>query len=77
MKKSGELGLGSYDNSHPTPQQVGILLNWAAARIGAEHACGITDSGALRCWGSSYFGRTGLADAWPDGPTRILEPSKF
>lgn len=69
----GQLGVGDYEPS-VAPVQVGVATNWAGVHVGQRYVCGYRESGEPSCWGSTAHGRTGLGDAWNDGPERLFEP---
>lgn len=65
LNNSGSMGSGSF-NSSPTPTDVvGMTSNVSKVSIsgnfgdGYTHTCGLTTSGALKCWGSNAYGQIG------------------
>lgn len=60
----GQLGLGNMniigDDEHPSTAPM-MFLGASAASVaaGGEHACAVTDSGAVRCWGFADRGQLG------------------
>lgn len=46
----------------PEPLPVAGGLTFTALSVGAIHACGLTASGQVYCWGSGAFGRLGNGD---------------
>lgn len=68
---SGELGLGDLQDRGSGPGQLGDALpavalgsrsDIADLAAGGSHTCALFQSGALKCWGSNYFGELGLGD---------------
>jgi alpha-tubulin suppressor-like RCC1 family protein len=55
----GQLGLGDYNNTHHTPQLVG-LVNVVQIALGLEHMCAATNDGSLHCWGANFDGQIGI-----------------
>jgi alpha-tubulin suppressor-like RCC1 family protein len=54
----GNGGINDYGN--PIPGAVsGLSSGVAAMSAGGDHTCGLTVSGAVMCWGSSYYGERG------------------
>lgn len=51
----GQLGLGTTPNA-PTLTPIPSLSGVAAVIVGGQHACAITQDGALFCWGENEFG---------------------
>lgn len=71
----GQLGLGHlvYETS---PVQVGSSYDWAytttALAVGAGHACAITTSATLYCWGNNDYGQLGNGTTTPsDIPVQV------
>ncbi|MDG0818060.1 RCC1 domain-containing protein [Bdellovibrio svalbardensis] len=66
----GHLGYDHYINRGDTPGQMAALgtVNLGAGRtakaisINETHTCAILDTGAVKCWGASYYGETGYED---------------
>lgn len=56
----GKLGIGAFGGAKNTPTAVASASSWSSVSSGGSHSCGITDSGALYCWGSNLRG--GLGD---------------
>jgi alpha-tubulin suppressor-like RCC1 family protein len=57
----GQLGTGD-TLPHTSLTRVGSANDWHAITVSSDHACGLTSSGALFCWGNDYAGELG------DGP---------
>ncbi len=56
---SGQLGDGTTIN-HLTPTLItGQTFSFIASGANADHTCGITSAGALRCWGANSQGQLG------------------
>jgi prepilin-type N-terminal cleavage/methylation domain-containing protein len=72
---SGRTGLGTVDGNTVEPVKLAGLSGVVsvASGAGAAHACAITATGELWCWGSNANGRTGLGTA--DGNT--TEPARI
>jgi len=60
----GQLGLGTFDYSQPTPAQVPGLSGVKAISAAYYHSLAILGDGSLRDWGSNYYGELG------DGTTK-------
>lgn len=67
----GVLGLGDTTSRGSLPGQMGANLpaidlgpgrTVRQVGVGTTHACALLDDGALKCWGESAFGATGLGD---------------
>jgi alpha-tubulin suppressor-like RCC1 family protein len=60
---AGQVGAGSAASFRATPAALTILANGGANGLtaGAEHACAITGTGALECWGANTRGQLGYA----------------
>lgn len=56
----GQLGDGSVSNGRATPAPVAGLAGAAQLEAGLEHACALTSSGAVLCWGSNTWGQLGI-----------------
>ncbi len=62
LNGSGQLGNGSNlstENPNPTPQTISGLAGVVAMSTGGNHACALTKTGALQCWGRNYHGQLG------------------
>jgi len=68
-------GLTGYKNKQLVPTQVsGLTSGVTAIAPGAMHTCAIVPGGAVKCWGSSYFGQigTGSVETIADfAPTQV------
>lgn len=56
---TGELGDGTRTNRPAPGDVVGLTSGVKAISAGVEHACAITASGALKCWGLNRYGQLG------------------
>lgn len=56
---AGQLGRKSWQPFSDDPGDVGLGVRAVEVVVGAQHACAITESGALRCWGSNLSGQLG------------------
>lgn len=56
---SGRLGIGSGDAYRTAPVAISGSLPLASISAGADHACGVTTSGAGYCWGLNNSGQLG------------------
>lgn len=53
----GQTGAGTVDVGAPT--QVGDLTDWTTVAVGRDHACAVSSSAGLMCWGYDYNGQLG------------------
>ena len=68
----GQLGDGTTDESH-TPVMVTLpagVSGFTYVAVGAEHACGLTSTGATYCWGNNASGQLGNGSPG-DSPTPV------
>ena len=57
----GQLGDGTFrDRNEPAPE-VDLGERAQSITAGTSHTCALTESGAVRCWGSNTFGELGAA----------------
>lgn len=74
----GRLGNGSLDlEAVHEPVAVGGGLTFASISAGAEHTCGVTDTGKAYCWGKGEKGRLGDGDSTSarSVPIAVLDPA--
>ncbi len=58
--RNGQLGNGGTNIDWPTPRPVSRLSSGIAAiTVGGSHACALTDTGAVWCWGDDRSGQLG------------------
>ena len=55
----GQLGDGTMTDSLTPVQVSGLTSGVASATIGSRHACALTTSGGVQCWGKNYAGQLG------------------
>lgn len=62
---SGTLGTGDGSlTKSPTPvQPEGLGSGVAVLSVGNDHACVVTTTGAVKCWGNNVYGQLGIAEA--------------
>ena len=57
---NGQLGDGTFGTNRPAPVNVIGLSSGVAAVAGGElHSCGLTNAGAVKCWGRNDVGQVG------------------
>jgi len=56
---SGQLGNGTTDDSLVPVEPVGLPSDVTQVAMGAEHACALTSSGSVWCWGGNEYGELG------------------
>lgn len=59
--QQGQLALGSGVTSASVPTAAATTLRFLKISVGAEHSCGIAESGTAYCWGSGNDGKLGNA----------------
>jgi hypothetical protein len=67
---------GPVTTADPVP--VAGDLHFAEVSAGSAHTCGVTESGALYCWGMHHFGQMGIGDEAPQtcgGPRYPCSPA--
>jgi alpha-tubulin suppressor-like RCC1 family protein len=61
---AGQLGNGSTESSDVPTDVIGLSKGVVALAVGVEHACAVTEAGAVKCWGE------GLNDMLGSDPGR-------
>ncbi len=58
----GRLGNGMWqDGEYPYPAPIAVSgVTFAALTSGSDHTCALTDTGAVMCWGSGFYGELGV-----------------
>jgi alpha-tubulin suppressor-like RCC1 family protein len=60
MNRSGQLGNGSTDqDAHPSPEPVRAEVTFRSVAAALAHACGVSTSGEVYCWGANSSGQLG------------------
>lgn len=67
---SGQLGNGTNILESLTPVTVIGIDNATAVAAGANSTCALLASGAVKCWGSNWYGQLGDGTGGPDGSNR-------
>ena len=57
---SGQLGIGTKDESQTLPAHVSGRSGWVSVSAGCAHTCGIQTDGTLWCWGRNDSGQLGI-----------------
>jgi alpha-tubulin suppressor-like RCC1 family protein len=65
LNDTGQLGDGSTSSRNLPVDVVGLGSGVRAVGTGFSHSCAVRDTGAVSCWGASFFGRL-LGDESPD-----------
>jgi alpha-tubulin suppressor-like RCC1 family protein len=74
---AGQLGIGGPPNTaigedqYRIPKRVGDRTDWKHVELGPDAACGVTNDGALHCWGNGVNGNLGPERRDYFVPTRI------
>ncbi len=55
----GQLGDGATEDQSTPVSVVGLQGNIAAIAAGDSHTCALLEGGAVKCWGSGYYGQLG------------------
>ena len=73
LGERGSMGNGTFEVTNLTPVPVSGGLTFARLIAGGQHTCGLTDSGALFCWGRNENGELGDGTGTNRAvPTRVL-----
>src|ERR1051325_1623078 len=56
---TGELGDGTTNDRNVPVAVSGLAANVVAVAAGYDHTCALTAVGAVKCWGSNWFGQLG------------------
>jgi alpha-tubulin suppressor-like RCC1 family protein len=70
----GQLGDSGADTDQPTPVDVqGLSSGVVAVAAGGDHTCAVLNTGALKCWGSNYWGELGdgSVTSWRTTPVAV------
>jgi alpha-tubulin suppressor-like RCC1 family protein len=71
QNKGGSLGNGATGNrSKPDRVAQGASVRFDSVSAGSDHACGLTDTGTILCWGTNTFGQLGNGST-TDSPTPV------
>lgn len=75
----GSLGNGTFDYSYPygsaTPVDVsGLTSGVVQISVGYLHACALTTSGGVKCWGYNFYGGLGNGTSTPFFPYGVATP---
>jgi hypothetical protein len=68
---AGQIGTGMQSEEAP-PTEVPIPAVVTQVRCGGDHACALTQDGAVYCWGGNNNGRAGQ----PRSMQRVLQPTR-
>jgi alpha-tubulin suppressor-like RCC1 family protein len=60
---AGQTGTSNADSVHATPVQITTGETFTSVQAGANHACGLTTSKKVYCWGTNYSGESGEASS--------------
>jgi alpha-tubulin suppressor-like RCC1 family protein len=55
----GQVGNGTTSTAQASPVLIDSSTTYSQIVLGAEHTCGITTSGVLKCWGKNSLGQVG------------------
>lgn len=69
----GRLGNGSSDDALTPTVVTGLESGVASVAVGSSHACAVTVSGGVKCWGSGSLGQLGNGDtSYQDTPVDVI-----
>ncbi len=74
---NGQVGSGTGTASYQAPSELLDLTSVDTVHTGGRHACLITSTGRLRCWGLNDNGQLGYGDEVNRGGTPETVPSKL
>jgi alpha-tubulin suppressor-like RCC1 family protein len=69
----GQLGNGSTNDSHTPVAVTGLTSGVSAIAVGDAHACALTTTGGVKCWGSAYL--TFANNGWQNNLTPVDVPA--
>ena len=73
LNAAGVCGLGSATGNVGAPRKIDTITDAVRLATGTQHACALTGSGAVYCWGSSSYSELGPgATAGTESPTPVL-----
>lgn len=78
MNSNGQLGDGTTTDHNSPIEVVGLGTSIQAVSTGGQHACALTVSGNVLCWGANDQGQLGIAPGDPStAPVEVLVPDLF
>jgi len=73
---AGLLGDGTVIHRNSPVNVVGLTSGITNISVGWYHACGLTEEGGAKCWGTNYFGQLGNGDTSDSKiPVDVIEPA--